>query len=259
MKMKNFILYSVLLISTVVLAQEKDKALSKANEEYKEKKYYDAEANFRISQSRDPKKAIATYNLGNAIYQMKQPGEAKFVFAKAIENAQTKTEKHKAFHNLGNSFMHEKNYGAAVEAYKNALRNNPTDEETRYNYALAKEYLKNNPEKNKDDKDKDKDKKDKDKGQKDGGNDKDKGKGDGDKDKGDNGDNKDDKGENGDKKDKGDKGDQDQSKSKPQEAGISKQRLENLLEAVNNEEKKIQDKINAQKVKGKPVQTEKDW
>jgi hypothetical protein len=31
------------------------------------------------------------------------------------------------------------------------------------------------------------------------------------------------------------------------------------LDAVNNEEKKIQYKVNAQKVKGKPVQTEKDW
>jgi hypothetical protein len=32
-----------------------------------------------------------------------------------------------------------------------------------------------------------------------------------------------------------------------------------LLDAVNNEEKKVQEKVNAQKVKTKPVQTEKDW
>jgi hypothetical protein len=31
------------------------------------------------------------------------------------------------------------------------------------------------------------------------------------------------------------------------------------LDAVNNEEKKIQDKVNSKKVKGRPVQTEKDW
>jgi predicted negative regulator of RcsB-dependent stress response len=48
-----------------------------------------------------------------------------------------KTSKHKAFHNLGNVFMKKKNYTEAVEAYKNALRR-PSDEETRYNYALAK-------------------------------------------------------------------------------------------------------------------------
>ena len=48
-------------------------------------------------------------------------------------------------------------------------------------------------------------------------------------------------------------------KPKPLPGGISQQRLENLLDAVNNEEKKIQEKVNAKKVKGKPMQTEKDW
>jgi hypothetical protein len=41
--------------------------------------------------------------------------------------------------------MLDKNYEAAAEAYKNALRNNPNDEETRYNYALAKRKKKDNP------------------------------------------------------------------------------------------------------------------
>ena len=31
------------------------------------------------------------------------------------------------------------------------------------------------------------------------------------------------------------------------------------MDAVNNEEKKVQEKVNAQKVQGKPVQTDKDW
>jgi DNA-directed RNA polymerase subunit E'/Rpb7 len=41
--------------------------------------------------------------------------------------------------------MKEKDYTQAVEAYKDALRNKPSDEETRYNYALAKKMLKENP------------------------------------------------------------------------------------------------------------------
>jgi len=32
-----------------------------------------------------------------------------------------------------------------------------------------------------------------------------------------------------------------------------------LLEAMKNEENKVQDKINAQKVKGAKVKTDKDW
>jgi hypothetical protein len=35
--------------------------------------------------------------------------------------------------------------------------------------------------------------------------------------------------------------------------------VKSLLEAMNNEEKKTQDKINAEKQKGAKVKTDKDW
>lgn len=228
-------------------AQEKDSVLPKANEEYAESKFADAEANYRISNSKFNNKSISNYNLGNAIYKQNQPSEAKFAYAKAVEKNKSKEQKHKAYHNLGNVFMKEKDYTQAVEAYKNALRNNPSDEETRYNFALAKKMLKDNPPKN-DDKDKNKDKdKDKDKDKKDDKKDENK-------------DKKDDKKDGDkDKKDpnKGDKPDNGQPKPTP--GGMSKERLQNLMDAVNNEEKKIQGKVNANKQKGKPVDTEKDW
>jgi len=250
--MKNVFIYSLLFFSFAVVAQQKDKNLPKGNEEFKEKKYAEAEADYRISLSKSPTQAISSYNLGNTIYKQNQASEAKLAYLKTIENAKTKPQKHKAFHNLGNIFMKEKKYSEAVEAYKNALRNNPTDEETRYNYALAKEYLKNNPppkDDKKDDKNKnknqDKDKKD----DKKDGDDKKDNKDKGDKDKKDEGKDKDDK-----------KGGDDPKDGQPKPQGNpSKQRIDNLLDAVNNEEKKIQDKVNAKKAKGRPVQTEKDW
>jgi tetratricopeptide (TPR) repeat protein len=226
--------------------QETDKHLPKANDEFEAKKYADAEADYRISLSKTRKNAIASYNLGNAIYRQNQAGEAKFPYLKAIEDAKDKNQKHQAFHNLGNVFMKEKNYTQAVEAYKNALRNNPNDEQSRYNFALAKKMLKENPPKDdKKDKKKDKkeDKKEKDQDKKDDKKDQNKQK---------------DKEGNQDKKDEQGKNDT-QNQPKPKPGGISKERLQNLLDAVNNEEKKVQDKVNAKKVKGKPVQTEKDW
>ncbi|MGK4566690.1 tetratricopeptide repeat protein [Flavobacterium sp. 3HN19-14] len=176
-----------------------------------------------MSESKFPKKAISAYNRGNAIYKINQPEDAGWAYGKAIKEAKTREEKHKAYHNLGNVYMKAKNYELAVQTYKNALINNPNDEQTRYNYALAKMYLKNNPPK-KDDKKKDKDKNKDKKDDKDKNKDKDKkdDKGDKDKDKG---------------KPKEDKP-KDQGEPKPKEGGISKQRLQNLLEAVNNEEKK---------------------
>ena len=240
--MRYLLSYSFLFLSAFTFAQEKDENLPKANKEFAAKKFAEAEAEYRISQSNDPKKAIASYNLGNAIYKQNQAGEAMYSYQKALKNAAERPDKHKAFHNLGNVFMKEKNYTAAVQTHKNALINNPEDEETRYNYALAKKMLKENPPK-KDDKKKDKDKKKDDKKDQDKKEDK-----------------KDDKKENnkkdGDKKEDKGKG---PNQPKPQPNGIDKDRMQNLLDAVNNEEKKIQDKVNAKKVNGKPVQTEKDW
>jgi len=255
--MKKLLLYSLMLISFLGQSQEKekDKDLPKGNDSFIEKKYSDAEADYRISESKNPKKAIAPYNLGNAIYRQNQPAEAKYHYAKALKNAKTRTEKHKAFHNLGNTLMKEKDYAGAVEAYKNALRNNPADEQTRYNYALAKLYLKNNPpkkdgnknqDKKDDKKDQNKDQKDKDKDKnndkKKDGKDQDKDKKEGDKDK--------------DKKDSNDPKD---GQPKPNPGGIPKQRIDNLLDAVNNEEKKVQDKVKKQKVLANPKKTDKDW
>lgn len=252
--MKRLLIYFLLLTSFFANAQKKDKdiTLPEGNEAFAEKKYTDAEADYRISQSKFPKKAIASYNLGNSIYRQKQAAEAKFQFAKAIKVAKSKADKHKAFHNLGNCLMTEKNYEGAVDAYKNALRNNPNDEETRYNFALAKKMLENNPPKSEDDKNKNKDKnKDKKEDKKDQDN-KDKNDKDKDKDK-------------NDQKKEGDKNKDQQDKNnnngqpKPQPGGISKERIQNMLDAVNNEEKKIQDKVNQQKVRVNPKKPEKDW
>jgi len=249
--MKNRIIYLLLLLLTFVAnAQEKDKVLPEANEEYVAKNFVDAEANYRISHSKFPGRTVASYNLGNSIYRQNQFSESKFAYANALKSLKTRTQKHKAFHNLGNVFMKEKDYTQAVAAYKDALRNDPTDEETRYNYALAKKMLKDNPPP-KDDKKKDKNK-DKDK----------------DKDKDKNKDKKDDKNKDKDKKDDKKDGDQnkkedkpknDKAQPKPKPGDMSKQRTENLLDAVNNEEKKIQDKVNANKMKGAPRKAEKDW
>lgn len=242
--MKKIITLLLVLISFAIKAQEKDKFLPKGNEEFAEKKYADAEANYRISQSKFKKKAVSSYNLGTSIYKQNQHSEAKYQFAKAIQDAKTKPEKHKAFHNLGNVLMKEKEYQGAVDAYKNALRNNPNDEETRYNYALAKKMLKDNPppekpKENKKDQEKEK-KEEKKEPEKDNDKNKDKNK---------------------DKKDGNDDKDNDKENQpqQPKPSGASKQRIDNLLDAVNNEEKKVQEKVNAQKALANPKKPEKDW
>ncbi|PIX08878.1 MAG: hypothetical protein COZ75_09670, partial [Flavobacteriaceae bacterium CG_4_8_14_3_um_filter_34_10] len=51
----------------------------------------------------------------------------------------------------------------------------------------------------------------------------------------------------------------DQGKPQQVEGQLSPQQIQSLLEAMNNQEKKVQDKINAEKQKGVKTKPEKDW
>ena len=48
-------------------------------------------------------------------------------------------------------------------------------------------------------------------------------------------------------------------KNKPKPNKISPEQLKNLLKAMDNEERKVQKKVNKNKVKGVPVKNKKDW
>ena len=288
----NIVLVIGLLSFCAVNAQEEDKKAQRqaekalqesknityeANENLVQNDFVNAEAEYRRAISKSPENIAAPYNLGRAYYNRESYSEAFGKFKQAGEKAASKNEKHKAYHNMGNVFMNNKEYEKAVEAYKEALRANPTDEETRYNLALAKEMLKKQQDEDKNDQNKD-DKNDKDKKEeenkdqnKEGDNKEDKEgdqKDDKNKDEGDDGDkgekkpeeNKEGEGdEKKEQKKKPNEGDNPEQKKKPRPNQLSKQQVQNLLEAMQNEEKKVQEKIDAKKVRGAKIKNEKDW
>ena len=53
--------------------------------------------------------------------------------------------------------------------------------------------------------------------------------------------------------------DKKQEQQQPQVGQMTPEQVKQLLETMNNEEAKTQKKVNAQKVKGKKIQQEKDW
>lgn len=239
------------------------------NQLAKESMFDTAEMSYRKALSKAPEKPEALYNLGNTHYKEKNFEEAKQRYFQTQKFSENKSSKHHAFHNMGNVFMQQKDYAKAVESYKNALRNNPEDEQTRYNYALAKELLEkeqqeqeqNQDQKDQDDKDQE-DKKDQDQ-DKEEEEEKDK-----EEDKeGKDGEDSEDKKEDGEEekeekpeesKDGKDEKEQ-QSPPKPKQGQLSPEQVKSLLEAMNNQEKKVQDKVNAEKIQGVPVRGEKDW
>jgi len=246
MKKVNLI---VLLSCFVSLSAQQTKINKESNNltldgniEYVEDNLIEAEALYRKSISKDSMNLAAKYNLGNSFYSNKLNEEALNQYRLSIKNSNDKSTLHKSYHNLGNLYMQSEDYQNAMDSFKNALLNNPEDDETRYNYVLAKELLKNQDNNKKDDKDNknDKDKKDNKENKK--------------------GEDKEDKKEK-DKQKNNRNNDTDNSDNnkKPRQNKISPNQLENLLKAMDNEEKNVLKKVNKNKMKGKPIKNKKDW
>ena len=204
-----------------------------------DKDFIIAENNYRRAISINSSGIEAPYNLSNKYYDEGLFDEALSRQAEALKNAISDDERHRINHNIGNILMKKNLCTEALEAYKNALRNNPNDDETRYNLSLAKlcsdEQNKNN-DKNDEKKDDKKDQKDE-------------------KNQNDQENNKQDQNQNNEKDKKQDKKPSNDKGS----AKLSPEQIKNLLKAMNNEENKVQAKINEKKQKGVKVVTEKDW
>jgi tetratricopeptide (TPR) repeat protein len=260
---KSIFFLKLFLFGISLVAQESEviNHIFEGNEQASAEIFDEAEMAYRKALSKAPEKPEALYNLGNTHFQEQDFEEAKQRFFQTQKFTENKSSKHHAFHNLGNVFMKQRDYAKAVETYKDALRNNSEDEETRYNYALAKELLEKeqqNQDQNDQDEQKDQDNNDE---NKEGDKDKDSGKEDDDK-KGKEGEDEEDKKEDGDQqKDKqSEQGDgKKEQPSKSRQTELSPEQVKSLLEAMSNQEKKVQDKVNAEKVQGTPIRGQKDW
>ena len=214
----------------------------KGNANILNKNYKDAEVEYRKAISTNKNQNKASHNLGNLLFENQNYDEAIQEYFKTQKNSEIDLEKHSAFHNLGNSYMKKKDYAQAVEAYKNALRNNSADDETRYNYALAKKFLEGDKRQNyENSQDSEEEKQDQSEDQNENQ----------------------DENQNSDQNSESEKEkpkDQDDKEEQEQGGGLSKQQMENLLEAVNNIEKDLNEKLKSGKKKLQTTKkSEKDW
>ncbi len=234
-KLSILMLLFTLYVSSSLFAQQDKIFIRDGNKAYENKKFNEAEKNYSKALNKNSNSYKGAFNLGDAYYKQNKFEEAAEQFQAATHHSISKDSLAKAYHNLGNSLLKSKKYEDALNAYKNALKNNPNDEDTRYNYSFAQQMLKQQQQQQK----KDKDKKDK------------------------NDDKKKDKKEQ-DKKDENKKDEQKQDKEKQdkekkEQQKISKEDAKRLLDALQNDEKNLQDKMKKAKVKGEKLQIEKDW
>lgn len=152
----------MLLVGTAQAGAQTDRNLIRqGNRAFKSQKWAVAETQYRKAISKNQKNPQAIYNLGCALMAQQKDSMAIQQFTNAAQLETNRLRRAASYHNMGVIMQNHREYAQAIEYYKMALRCNPQDNETRYNLALCKKLLKNNPQnkdKNKNNKDKNDDK-----------------------------------------------------------------------------------------------------
>lgn len=112
------------------------------NRLYADSLFEKAEIEYRKALELNPTSADAMYNLGNALFgqavsSQEKGDEAYKQYSTAAKYEADKGKLAQIYHNLGTLLYSSQQYPQSVEAYKESLRNNPYDHETRYNLAKA--------------------------------------------------------------------------------------------------------------------------
>ena len=212
-----------------MMAQSDRNLIRSGNRLFREQNYAKAEVEYRKAISKNPNNAQAVYNLGNALMAQQKDSAAIEQFTKAGKMETSPVRRAKSYHNIGTICQKTRLYSEAIGAYQEALRDNPNDNETRYNLALCKRLLKNQPQQNKQNK-----------------NNKDKNK-----------DNK--KDENKEKNKNKDKDKDKQNQQKQPKEQMSKDNAEQLLNAAMQEEKATQQRLKKAMQQPKNRRLQKNW
>lgn len=231
MLQKNYITLLFLLVASSAFAQKTERDyLRSGNKLYNDSLFIKAEVDYRKALEINPKSTDAMFNLGNSLLMQQKAKEAMEQFESASKVEKDKDKLAQIYHNMGVILQSSKQYPQCIEAYKESLRNNPKDDETRYNLALAQKLLKDQQQNQDQNQDKNQDQKD----------------------------DKKDQNKNQQEQDKKDQQNQNQQQQQQNKDEMSKENAQQLLNAVMQDEKNVQDKVKKQlQIQGKKL--DKDW
>ena len=234
--MKKFYILSLLLVAIAgqVLAQQKTDRdyLRSGNKLYNDSLFIKAEVDYRKALEINPKSTDAMFNLANALLMQQKAQEAMEQYQSVSKIEKDKEKLAQIYHNMGVMLQSAKQLPQCIEAYKESLRNNPKDDETRYNLALAQKQLKDqqrdqqNQDQQQQQQEQKEDKQDQNKDQQ--------------------------------EQEQKDQQQQNQQQQQQNKNEMSKENAEQLLNAVMQDEKNVQDKVKKQiQIQGKKL--DKDW
>ena len=197
----------------------------------------------------------AQYNLASAMIETQRYDAAeKILSTLALDTLRTEKERRDILYNLGNAQFAQQKYDKALESYRNVMRMNPDDEDAKFNYAYTKLMQQQQQQDQNQNQDQQQQEQNQDQNQDN-------------KDKGQNDQNQND--QNQDKEDKNnpqnqnnspqnqDKQKEEQQQNNTPRNGISPEQQEAMLQAIQAEEDKTQDKLKEQA--GGYIYNSKNW
>ena len=219
----------LLLFSLAAFSQTDRDYIRRGNRLMRDSVYDKAQVEYQKAIEKDNTNPISHYNLGNALLYQNKAEDAMKEYETAARLEKDKTRLAQIYHNMGVILQSAKQFDKAVACYRNSLRNDPTNDETRYNYALSLFQLKKN-QGGQDNQDQQKD----DKGQ-------------------------DEKKEQEKQQQQQEQDKKDEQQQQPQPEQMSRENAEQMLNAAMQDEKATQEKIQKAQQKRQQKQLQKQW
>lgn len=232
----------------------------KGNRQFKREQYGKSIESYSRAVGEAPASFEAIYDLSNALFRAERYDKAEQTLAGIVnDSTRTDIERSEAVYNLGNTQFAQQKLQQALESYRQAMRLNPKDMEAKYNYAYTKKLLQQqqdqqNQDQNKDDQNKEQNQdqnKDQNKDQNQN------------QDQNQNKDNNRDQNQNDQNKDQNQNrdnnggGNDDRQQGGENRSGISQQQQEAMLDAIQAQEDKTQEKLKEKA--GVIVRGNKNW
>ena len=247
----------LLTVAVPAFGQTDRREVRHGNRDFKKEVYQDAEIDYKKALLKDSLSNAANFNLGNTYYRMENYSEADRYYSAVSDSLDRAGHGAESYFNQGDSFLKQRNWQAAVEAFKNSLRRNPDDMDAKSNLAYAQKMLENeqqggggqnqNQDQNQQNQDQNQDQQNQDQN-----NDQ-------------NQDNQDQQDQNQNQDQNKEDNDRNQDQQNQQGQGgeqpkISPQAAQQMLQAIQEQEKQTQDKVNKEKaLKAKSKQKDKNW
>ena len=247
----------------VAWGQNERKVIRQGVRAYQDGDYSEAEVHFRKAGDMNQESFEAEFNTGAALYGQEKYEETVKQYETLVDQTEDLESMAHIYHNMGNSLLEAQKYKESIEAYKNSLKLNPGDQDTKYNLAYAKQKLQEQQQQEQENQDQqDQDQQDQD--QQDQENQ--------DQQEQENQDQQDQENqdqENQDQQDQQEQENQDQQDQENQDQEnqnqqdqpmqISREDAERMLNAIQQQEKDVKDKVDKKKAAAAKVKTEKDW